>query len=67
MGVSDMEDTYDNVAKPLGHFVFAFNDLEVAASGALMRLLEQGRACWSRFSRYAEFLAKACTSTSVGK
>jgi hypothetical protein len=35
------ENYYDELARPLGYLVMAFNDLEVALGGALMRLLKQ--------------------------
>jgi hypothetical protein len=34
------QDPYDELATPLGHFIVAFNGLEVALGGALMRLLK---------------------------
>ena len=34
-------DPYDELATPLGHFLIAFNGLEVALAGALMRILHQ--------------------------
>jgi len=35
-----MSDPHDAIAAPLGHLVIAFNELEVALGGALMRLLK---------------------------
>ena len=34
------QDPYDELATQLGHFIVAFNGLEVALGGALMRLLK---------------------------
>jgi hypothetical protein len=42
-------DHYEEIASPLGHLVMAFNELEVAAAGAIMHILDQEERVGSVF------------------
>jgi hypothetical protein len=51
-------DYYEEVAGPLGHFVMAFNELELAAAGCIMHLLDQEEQVGTSFAALLSFSVK---------
>jgi phosphoglucomutase len=50
-----IQDAHNTVANVIGHFVMAFGDLEIAAGGAIMRLLKQDERVGSVFVAVLSF------------